>query len=454
MYLKAQSLKARRKKNNSNFWRNCQKQKQHCYIMQTTTKFIDTLLRHIDYEKPCMNFRIQIIRCYITTAVHGFSVDDDRGIFLFKKSLTQKQQTHFVPHFLMLSSRRSLSGTVLLYFRSSIHRCCSSKRIVYFGSPNVAASTLKIFMEKAPSVNCAVVGVVTQPPAPVGRDRVWTPSPVSQAAKEYDLPVLCPVKTSDPSFLAQLKDLNGDVFITAAYGLFLTPSLLALPKYGTFNIHPSLLPKYRGAAPLQRSLQAGETTIGVTVLQTVKQMDAGPMLSQTLLPLQGSEKCSDLLPQLFEIGANDLLTRLPSIFDGSAKFSNQDESLATHAAKIESSERFVSFSSMSARSIHNHVRAFADWPGTWAHFHLTKPNKTSPILMRLLDTEVICDAPQEAGRSDIVKLVKVGKEMQLHIQCGDGSILGVNTVQQETRKSMLVKNFANGLHGGELKWVK
>lgn len=354
----------------------------------------------------------------------------------------------------MLSFRRSLSSVALLFCRRSHYRCCSSKRIVFFGSPNVAASTLKIFMEKAPSVNCSVVGVVTQPPAPVGRDRVWTPSPVSQVAKDCGLPVLCPVKTSDPSFLAQLEDLKGDIFVTAAYGLFLTSHLLALPKYGTYNIHPSLLPKYRGAAPLQRSLQAGETTIGVTVLQTVKQMDAGPILSQTLLPLQGTEKCSELLPQLFEIGANDLLTRLPSTFDGSATFSKQDESVASHAAKIDTSERYVAFSSMTARDIHNHVRAFAEWPGTWAHFHLSKPNKTSPIMMRLLDTEVISDSPQTAERSDIVKLVKIGKEMQLHIQCGDGSILGVNTVQQETRKSMSVKHFANGLHGGKLKWIK
>ncbi len=173
----------------------------------------------------------------------------------------------------------------------------------------------------APDSTFELTAVVTQPPRPTGRGnrRVPQPSPVELAAAAAGLPperILAPERPGDAAFLATLRGLAPDLCVTAAYGNYLPSSFLAIPPHGTLNIHPSLLPAYRGAAPVQRSLQDGVAVSGVTVLYTVKAMDAGPILAQQKVPVDPDIQAPQLLEQLFELGTDLLVANLDGVWAG------------------------------------------------------------------------------------------------------------------------------------------
>ena len=177
-------------------------------------------------------------------------------------------------------------------------RMMSTKRVVFLGTPDVAAKSLEMIVERSKAgkgTNSSedpdydgfeVVAVVSQPPAPSGRKMKLTPSPVQLMAESLGIPLHAPAKAKDEDFLAMLEGLKPDLCITAAYGNFLPKRFLAIPKFGTLNIHPSLLPLYRGAAPVQRCLENGDTVTGITVAETVLKMDAGPVVRQEEYQLQ------------------------------------------------------------------------------------------------------------------------------------------------------------------------
>ena len=242
------------------------------------------------------------------------------------------------------------------------------------GTPDVAASCLQRLhaasSTKVPSSCYNIVAVVTQPPAPAGRNKKLTPSPVQVAAEQLGVPVLSPVTAKDVDFLTALEAMAPDLCITAAYGNYLPKRFLATPKYGTVNIHPSLLPKYRGAAPVQRCLERGDAVSGVTVLFTVTKMDAGPIIAQHPVTLTGDEKASDFLPAMFDEGAALLIAALPSLFDGSAVTVAQDEALATTADKLSPLDARTDFATTTARQVHNKCRGLAVWPGLWSTFQI------------------------------------------------------------------------------------
>ena len=166
------------------------------------------------------------------------------------------------------------------------------KKVVFLGTPDVAAASLQLLHASAATASSpyVIAAVVTQPPAPAGRNKKLTPSPVQVAAEQLGLPVLAPETAKDATFLAALEALAPDLCVTAAYGNYLPKRFLATPKCGTVNIHPSLLPRYRGAAPVQRCLENGDATSGVTVLYTVTKMDAGPIIARKEVALTGDEK--------------------------------------------------------------------------------------------------------------------------------------------------------------------
>jgi methionyl-tRNA formyltransferase len=169
--------------------------------------------------------------------------------------------------------------------------------------------------------------------------------------------------------------------ITAAYGNFLPKKFLAIPKFGTLNIHPSLLPKYRGASPVQRCLENSDAETGVSILYTISKMDAGPILMQKKIALKGHEKSTDVLNELFDIGTKELINLLPSVFNNSVQSIDQVEVNATHALKISANESLIDFQTMSATTIHNKCRAFSDWPGIHCIITVDKKNIFEEIIL-------------------------------------------------------------------------
>ena len=353
----------------------------------------------------------------------------------------------------------------------------AQKKVVFLGSPTVAAESLRTLHEVSQSQlgnNFNIVAVVTQPPAPAGRNNKLKRSPVHDEAGRLQLPVFTPESAKDPEFLTALEALNIDLCITAAYGNFLPKKFLTIPKFGTVNIHPSLLPLYRGAAPVQRCLEKGDAQTGVTVLFTVLKMDAGPMISQTVIPLNGDEKASDLLTHSFQLGTNALISALPNIFAGTVQTTVQVDENATAAPKISVEENIVDFQTMSAQTVHNKCRAFSDWPGIICSF-MVGSEATEMSQIKLITTHVLKDfsglsvsvfgsrevqfikqvkqQPQQLEGDRNGSKVEIVKDM-LVVTCGDGSVLGISELQPPGKKIMSARDFMNGMRGSKkLQWV-
>lgn len=339
----------------------------------------------------------------------------------------------------------------------------TKKRVVFLGTPQVAAKTLSILHAASKQVDSTfdICAVVSQPPAPVGRKRVLTPSPVHALAETLSIStVLTPSKAGDTDFINSLVALSPDLCITAAYGNFLPTKFLNVPRFGTLNIHPSLLPAFRGAAPVPRALEQGVHETGVCILYTVLKMDAGPIVHSITRPLQGDEHAPELLEELFDTGTHALVELLPKVWTESLKLSPQDENLATHAPKLAKDEARLSFTE-NARIVHNKVRAFAGWPGTWADFVIVHPDehdgnttgkkqaKGEEIRLKVVRTTVL---REEGGMCFSVHNVSFDeKQGYLRVTCGDGSMLGINEVQPPGKKVMDARSFWNGLRGKSLE---
>ncbi|KAL4452092.1 hypothetical protein ABPG75_007754 [Micractinium tetrahymenae] len=334
----------------------------------------------------------------------------------------------------------------------------------------VAALVLKRLLAAAaaPDASFEVAAVVTQPPRPTGRGnrKVPQPSPVEVAAAAAGLPaerILAPERPGEAPFLAALRDLSPDLCVTAAYGNYLPSSFLAIPPHGTLNIHPSLLPAYRGAAPVQRSLQDGVAVTGVTVLYTVKAMDAGPVLAQQKVPVDPDVQAPQLLEQLFELGTDLLVNNLEVVWAGMGALAAQpqDEAAATHAAKLQREEATLDFC-QPALVCHNKVRGFAGWPGTFATFRQQaaggEANGSSGsssgsdsgelVELKIVRTRVAEPAAWTGGSEQEVTATKEG----LFIRCADGSVLQVLELQAPGKRVMAARDFLNGLKGRTLLW--
>ncbi|CAN8075366.1 unnamed protein product [Agarophyton chilense] len=221
-----------------------------------------------------------------------------------------------------------------------------------------------------------------------------------------------------------------------------------MPKFGTLNIHPSLLPEYRGAAPVPRALEAGVQKTGVSILYTVLKMDAGPVVAVKERPLHGEEQAPELLDELFGSGVESLLEMLPSVWNGTVKMTEQDESRVSHAAKLSKEESRLSFTE-NAVLIHNKVRAFAGWPGTWADFVLGDGDEAEEIRLKIGKSVVL---RKEGGVSlGIHKVAFDSEDQTLVITCGDGSRLGLLQVQPPGKRMMDAASFWNGLRGQSLQ---
>ncbi|XP_059293393.1 uncharacterized protein LOC132046695 isoform X2 [Lycium ferocissimum] len=358
----------------------------------------------------------------------------------------------------MLSSSmmiRRFSSFSVTASSTTITSTSKKKRLVFLGSPQVSASVLDALFNAsaAPDSLFEVAAIVTQPPSGRDRGRKVMPSPVAQHALDRGFPsdlIFTPVKAGEEAFLFNFKSLEPELCVTAAYGNILPTKFLNIPSKGTVNIHPSLLPLYRGAAPVQRALQDGVKETGVSLAYTVRKLDAGPVIAHERVTIDDQIKAPDLLDLLFDLGSRLLIRELPFIFDGSAsaRAEEQDDSKATLAPKINPEESWLSFDE-DAQVLHNKVRAFAGWPGTRAKLKVIDPSSgdSSIIELKVITTQIYGGIrSQDTEANDVLY-----SKGSLLIPCGGGTALEVLEVQLPGKRAVNAAAFWNGLRGQMLK---
>jgi len=227
------------------------------------------------------------------------------------------------------------------------------------GSPEFALPTLSALAQNYP-----VVGVVTQPNRPAGRGKNLAPPPVKVLAGELGLPTIQPERLKEPAAMQALQSWAPDLIVVAAFGQILRPAVLELPRYGCVNVHASLLPRWRGAAPIQAALLAGDDQTGVTIMRMDKGVDTGGILSQRLTPIQPDDTAGTLSARLAGLGAELLVETLPGYLDGNLSPQPQDESRATYAPMLKKEDGLLDFSRPAAE-LARRVGAFNPWPGAF-----------------------------------------------------------------------------------------
>lgn len=232
-----------------------------------------------------------------------------------------------------------------------------SLRIIFSGTPDFAARHLDALL----AANYNVVGVFTQPDRPAGRGKKLMPSPVKVVAQEHGLPVFQPASLRPAENQQLIADLNADIMVVVAYGLILPKAVLEMPRLGCINVHGSLLPRWRGAAPIQRSLWAGDDETGVTIMQMDVGLDTGDMLYKLACPITPDDTSASLYDKLAELGPQGLIETLQLLASGKARPEVQDESQVTYAEKLSKEEALLDWS-LSAAQLERCIRAFNPWP--------------------------------------------------------------------------------------------
>ncbi len=297
-------------------------------------------------------------------------------------------------------------------------------RVVYMGTPDFAVAPLK----KLISEGYEVAGVFTQPDKPVGRKAVLTPPPVKVTALENNIPVFQPVSLKNGEGVKLLEELKPDICVVVAYGKILPEDFLNYPKYGCINIHGSILPKYRGASPIQCSVLNGDEYAGVTSMQMDIGLDTGDMLITEKLRILENETTGELYERLTHLGAEVLIKTLISIENGTASPIKQDESQSSYAPMLDKSMSPVNWSD-SAEKIHNQIRGLDPWPVAQ-----TVLDGKNLKLFRSKITDKVSGAPGEASS------LKEG----LAVVCGDNKALLIEEVQYEGKKRMKSADFLRG----------
>lgn len=279
-------------------------------------------------------------------------------------------------------------------------------RILFWGTPEFAVAPLRALIGEG----FDVCGVVTQPDKPVGRSRSKLEAPpVKQVALEEQIPVLQPERPRGDEFVAQLRELNPDISVVVAYGHILPTEVIDLPKMGTINVHASLLPKLRGAAPIQAAILEGHVETGVTIMRLVKALDAGPMILRASTPIPDDETYGELQLRLAEMGAMALIEALALMGMGQATETPQDDADATYAPKIDRTMTRIDWSN-DARAVARVIRAFDPRPGA---FTQAKSGET-----KLFGAHV---SSRAAGGAVPGEVVAVDREGML-VACGAGTV--------------------------------
>jgi methionyl-tRNA formyltransferase len=231
--------------------------------------------------------------------------------------------------------------------------------VVFMGSPDFSLSSLSRLID-----HYSVVGVVTQPDRPAGRGRMLTPPPVKELALSHGIPLIQPEKLRQPEALAQLQAWEPDLIVVTAFGQILRQNVLDLPRFGCINVHASILPRWRGAAPIQAAILAGDLESGVTIMRMDAGVDTGPILSQEILPIRPHDNTETLSQRLAEAGADLLIRTLPSYLNGETQPIPQPETGVTYAGMIKKESGQLDFQ-QPAEALSRLIRAFTPWPGAF-----------------------------------------------------------------------------------------
>jgi methionyl-tRNA formyltransferase len=297
-------------------------------------------------------------------------------------------------------------------------------KLIFMGTPDFALPVLRALIKRY-----EVVGVVTQPDQRVGRGRKVEAPPVKVLALAHNLPVLQPPSLRQPNVVAELKALAPELIVVAAYGQILPAEVLVIPPRGCLNVHASLLPKYRGAAPIAAAILAGEEETGVTIMLMDEGMDTGPILAQATCPISPADTQESLSTRLAQLGADLLMETLPRWLAGKIEPRPQDHSQATYSRVITKEDGLIDWS-QSAVEIWRRCRAYYPWPSTYTYWR--------GKLLKILRAEPLPNWSGEGEKGQVVAL-----DDGLAVITGKGALL-LGTVQLAGKRAMSIADFARG----------
>lgn len=300
-------------------------------------------------------------------------------------------------------------------------------RLVFFGTPQIAVKSLKYLIKKQ---DIEVAAVVTQPDKPAGRGNKLTLSPIKLTAQSQGIEVLQPLSIGkEPKIIERLKELKADIFITFAYGQILPKEVIDIPRLGIINLHASLLPKYRGANPIQRAIVNGDKVTGITTMKTNIGMDTGDILLTHEIPISENMTATELSEKISEISPKIIYKTIIGLDNGSIKPVKQNDNKATKAAKFAKEDGQIDWNE-SATVIHNKVRGMKPWPSTYTHF--------KEKMVKIIQTFLL----KELSEKPFGEILKINKE-GIQVSTKEGIIL-LTKVQPEGKKEMLASDWANG----------
>lgn len=304
----------------------------------------------------------------------------------------------------------------------------SIDKIVFFGTPEFAVPTLEALREAGRTPQL----VVSQPARPAGRGQEEQQPPVARWAEEHGVELVQPESVKDEAFLERIRTLGPDVAVVVAFGQIFPEELLELPKHGCINLHASLLPKYRGASPIQSALVNGERKTGVTAMRMEEELDTGPIMNQGDLKIRSYWSAEELSEKLADIAGEVLNRTLDEMEDGTLKERKQREESASWSQRIEKSDGKVNWA-LESEEIYNRLRAFTPWPGLTAHFR-GRPVKIVWGVPMTWENAPIGDTGTVLGL----------RQGRIAVLCGNNTIFGIEELQRPGKNKLRASDFANG----------
>lgn len=298
-------------------------------------------------------------------------------------------------------------------------------RVVFAGTPDFAATALQSLIV----AGYEIAGVYSQPDRPAGRGRKLTPSPVKQVALDAGLPVFQPESLKIPEAQAELTALAPDVMVVAAYGLILPPAILAIPRHGCLNIHASLLPRWRGAAPIQRAIAAGDSETGITIMQMDRGLDTGDMLLKVATPITPEDTGGSLHDRLAELSGDAIVDALARLAEGTLSAEPQDDSQACYAHKLAKEEGHIDWN-RPALAIERQIRAFSPWPGSYTDLDGQR--------IRIHQARALSD-----GTAKPAGTVLARERTGVEVACGEG-VLRIAQLQLPGARAQTAGDLING----------